>query len=277
MATYDRLKAGDWRGQRARYKQVKYDGHRFTVTMSDGGRIVGYEREVRPDLEMTVRHPEIVELAWWKKLLALPLGSSICGELYVPGGNAGDATHAIADCSPELAFMPFAVPFWSGMDWRHADLPTARARVVGMGLPFAEFFPLARGVTREELCDDAIERRIEGWVLKNFNYDDWWKVKPIKTLDAVVAGFTSGKGQYVGQIGALIVSAWVSGEYVELANISGMDDETRRRIDDPLDFGRVCEVEYQYLGNRGRLVHPRFVRWRSDKPASQCTYDREEI
>jgi hypothetical protein len=26
MATYDRLKAGDWRGQRARYKQVKYDG-----------------------------------------------------------------------------------------------------------------------------------------------------------------------------------------------------------------------------------------------------------
>lgn len=34
--------------------------------------------------------------------------------------------------------------------------------------------------------------------------------------------------------------------------------------------GAVCEVEYQDVASKGRLQHPRFVRWRDDKLAEEC-------
>jgi ATP-dependent DNA ligase len=68
-----------------------------------------------------------------------------------------------------------------------------------------------------------------------------------------------------------------SDELTEITRVSGMPDEQRLDIDEKKDLGRVVEVEYQDVGNGGRLIHPRFVRWRDDKPASQCRYDWEDL
>jgi len=38
----------------------------------------------------------------------------------------------------------------------------------------------------------------------------------------------------------------------------------------------VMEVSYQYVGDKGRLRHPNFVRWREDKPAAECTLSQDD-
>lgn len=276
--THDRLRAKPWRGEPARYKQVKLNGHRFTVFMQPDRRLVGFEREIRPDLEMTVKRPKIVEYGWWRKLAeALPPYSSIDGELHVPGGNAGDAAHATAECSPELEFTPFAVPWWEGHPESDLSLQWAEWVCKQHSLAFAEYAPLGPDDTEKQLIDWALSRKIEGWVLKQANYEGWWKVKPVRSVDCVVTGFKDGRGKYLGLVGSLLVSVWIDDKYVELAAVSGMTDEQRVDIDEERDLGRVVECEYQDIGNGGRLIHPRFGRWRDDKPAEQCRYALEEL
>ena len=125
---------------------------------------------------------------------------------------------------------------------------------------------------------DAAKRRgVEGWVFKVSNYHGWWKLKVVKTVDLVVTGLKDGRGKYLGLVGALKCSTWRWGsnlKLVEVAAVSGMTDEQRVDIDSG-HVGRVCEVAYQLVGSRGRLRHPRFVRWRPDKRAEDCTLSQD--
>jgi len=276
--THERLRPKLWKGKPTRYKQWKFNGHRFTVYKQKDGKLVGFEREIRPDLEMTVKRPKIVEYDWWKALKNIPPMSSVDGELYVVHGNAGDAAHAIAECLPTLCFMPFAVPWWASKDWSDASLGSAEYILQAVtGFKLAPFFDLLSSDTFEQLCDDAVMLDIEGWVLKDFNYQGWWKAKPQRTIDCIVTGFKDGNGKYLGGVGALKVSAYINGRLTEVANVSGMSDDVRWDIDEKNDLGRVAEIEYQEVGNGGRLIHAHFVRWRDDKPEDECSYNREDL
>lgn len=283
MWTHERIRPKNWKGSRVQYKQYKYNGHRFTVYKQPDRRLVGFEREIRDDLEMTVKRPKIVEYDWWKKLETIPPMSSVDGELYVPFGNAGDAAHAIAECLPTLEFVPFAVPWWKNYNIAKWPLEEIQIYLNTTGLKLAPFFPLAEHDNERQLLDDAVLLGIEGWVLKQSNYAGWWKVKPVKEIDAIVTGFNDGEGKYLGAVGSLLVSIYVDcghsniNSLVEIAKVSGMKDAIRWDIDEDKDLGRVCEVEYQELGNGKRLIHPRFVKWRDDKPAKQCTYEWKDL
>lgn len=290
MWTHDRLKVDNWRGDRVPYKQHKLNGHRLTVWKQKNGKLVAFERKIRPDLEMTVKRPKIVEYDWWKALKQIPPMSSVDGEAYVQFGNAGDAAHAIAECLPALEFMPFAVPWWNNSFYPYASLKTTSEGLKkAIGLKLAPFFSLLEDDDEELLLSDAVNLGIEGWVLKEANYYGWWKVKPTKTVDAIVTGFKDGRGKYLGAVGSLLVSIYYFDRYtgkdkpisecelIEVARVSGMDDVTRWDIDEDKDLGRVCEVEYQEVGNGRRLIHPRFVRWRDDKPEDQCVYKWEDL
>lgn len=246
--------------------------------MQRDGRLVGFEREIRDDLEMTAKRPKIVEYDWWKRLEKIPPMSSVDGELCVPFGNAGDAAHAIAECLPTLEFVPFAVPWWRNCNVRMWNLTQASDCLDKItGLKLAPFFDLLEHDNERQLLSDARLLGIEGWVLKGANYAGWWKVKPTKTIDAIVTGFKDGEGKYLGAVGSLLVSVYVENELVEITKVSGMTDAVRWDVDEDRDLGRVCEVEYQELGNGRRLIHPRFVKWRDDKPAEQCTYEWEDL
>lgn len=280
--THDRLKVKEWRGQPAKYKQVKYNGHRFSVYKQRDGRLVGFEREIRPDLEMTVKRPKIVEYDWWRALAKnLPPVSSIDGELHVPDGNAGDAAHAIAECLPDLTFTPFAVPWWHGADIRDFDVAYVMTSLVKnrLGLRPATTYAVLPTDSHKRLLSDACDLDIEGWVLKNYNYAEWWKVKPTRSVDCVVTGFKDGDGKYIGLVGSLLCSVYLDDgdALTEIARVSGMTDDQRVDVNEKKDLGRVVEVEYQDVGNGGRLIHPRFARWRDDKPAVECRYARDDL
>lgn len=154
---------------------------------------------------------------------------------------------------------------------------------------------------------EAERRKIEGWMLKGSGAA--WKVKRESTCDLIVTGTKEGNGKYLGLVGALKCSAHAVcfdcggfGELrsetedvctpcpecegkgtvlVEVANVSGMTDDVREQLSfpdagDPPLLGRVCEVEYNLVAAQGRLRHPRFKRWRDDKPAAECTADQLE-
>jgi len=230
--THERLRPKLWKGKPARHKQYKFNGHRFTVYKQKDRKLVGFERMIRDDLEMTLKRPKIVEYDWWKALENIPPLSSVDGELYVVHGNAGDAAHAIAECLPTLCFIPFAVPWWNGTEHPKSEIPFIENLLQTLtGLKLAPYFDLLPGDTFEQLCYDATMLGIEGWVLKNSNYQDWWKVKPQKTIDCIVTGFKDGNGKYLGGVGALKVSAYINGRLVEIANVSGMSDDVRWAID----------------------------------------------
>ena len=99
------------------------------------------------------------------------------------------------------------------------------------------------------------------------NFEKW---KPVKTLDAVVTDIKPGKGKYDNQVGALILSV----EGREVANVSGMSDAERAAMGEH-NIGQVVEVAYQYVGSKGRLRHPRFIRFRDDKLPEQCLLSQD--
>lgn len=103
----------------------------------------------------------------------------------------------------------------------------------------------------------------DGWVLKDHAHADknWLKLKPYNTCELELIGYTDGRGKYVGQIGALVLTGGVK--------CSGMDDATRKMFtrDRFKYLGMRVEVAYEKVirGTNG-LRHPRFIKLREDLP-----------
>jgi ATP-dependent DNA ligase len=145
--------------------------------------------------------------------------------------------------------------------------------------PWSTIGDSADGILRtlREHADEAIDNvrnlgvHFDGVVFKNGMYQEWAKLKHQKTIDLIVTGIKPGKGKYAGMCGSLECAV---AEGVEVANVSGMNDTDRQDIG-PHDIGRVVEVEYERVGSRGRLQHPRFLWFRPDKKPEQCTADQD--
>ncbi|KAE8546122.1 ATP-dependent DNA ligase [Marinobacter nauticus] len=95
---------------------------------------------------------------------------------------------------------------------------------------------------------------------------NWLKIKDQQTVDAPIIGLEEGTGKYRGMLGAVIVDL----EGVEVRVGSGFTDEQRlvMWVDVVRDnsMGRLIEIEYHEKTPDGSLRHPRFVRFRDDKP-----------
>jgi hypothetical protein len=278
------LKPKTWQREPFNFAHIKMDGHRLLIERraSDG--------EVR----ILTRKPQDItaQLEWHAVTrygAALQIGEWMEGELWVPGHRASDVVTAIQNCWSDLRFDAFCC----GQVPEHADLHDAEVWHRERGIPFlpwwfADSFDLENMQPRTGALRAEIDRyidSIEGWVFKDAHMLGWRKWKAERTIDLVVTGFRDGRGKYEGFVGALLCSVNVERPFdpnyaqptdrVEVASVSGMDEDTRFAISESNDLGRVVEVKYQYVGNGGRLRHPRFVRWRDDKQASECTADQD--
>ena len=269
----DRLKPKDWKGEEFRYKQIKLDGHRLTLIKYDN-KLEAYGRTVKPEFEFSIKYPDIAKYDWWEAFQQIPNNSMVDGEIYLIGGTSSDVVHHLVEQTGQLYFSSFAVPWWNGYDKRNGSLEaidTLLKSETGETLTsYYQYMPELD--TRERMLDDAKMLYIEGWVLKQENYCDWYKLKPTKTIDVVVTGFQDGRGKYLGGVGAIIGHCYIDGEWTNICKCSGMNDETRWAIDEDKDLGRVFEVMYDCVGAKGKLRFPRFVRWRDDKPREECIY-----
>jgi ATP-dependent DNA ligase len=135
------------------------------------------------------------------------------------------------------------------------------------------------------------------------------KIKHLRTADCAVGGFRWLKDHEGTAIGSLLLGVYdESGTFHHIGHTSSFDAQQRRDLvlilepyvtDDDIGFGKgrtpgtptrwtqgkdtswvrmrpklVCEVNFDHLQS-GRFRHAaRFLRWRPDKPARECTYDQ---
>lgn len=112
----------------------------------------------------------------------------------------------------------------------------------------------------------ALGTGYEGLVLRSIDDPSapWLKVKPSDTLDLLVTGYEVGEGKHAGRLGALLTSKGRVG--------TGFTDAERQDFWDRRAYliGKVTiEVGYMHLTPDGKMRHPRFIRERFDKIATE--------
>jgi ATP-dependent DNA ligase len=194
-----------------------------------------------------------------------------------------------------MAIISFGFPRLNGQDRSEKSLVWAENIASTYGFVFAEWYELEKlqkqlnfklsdgiEIVRKRLLELAKKLNYEGFVLKDTQYGKWYKVKHSPSVDCIVTDVSEGKDdkKYSGQVGALVVSLLKSKKLVEIANVSGMTESERLEMTELWKskklMGKVVEVTYQEVGARGRLRHPRFSRFRPDKPVRDCTWDQLE-
>jgi len=281
----ERIKARAWQGEPFSVAHAKLDGHHVRLCKDKDGRCYAFEREVRADLELTRRYPNLVEQPWWNSFTRYaPNSTCIEGECLADGGRRSDVRTAYLG-NAALGFKAFAVAAWNGKDAKLHSVAWAFERCDSLEIDFAVFYSsddVARWgwSTPKDMLSAASRLGFEGWMLKRANRFGWYKVKYERTLDAIIVGAKEGRGKFAGLIGAVRVALYRDGRLEEIASLSGMDDATRvdltdMWLDETLN-GRVVEVEYQQASGKGRLDHPRVKRMRPDKPAKECLWTQIE-
>jgi len=121
-----------------------------------------------------------------------------------------------------------------------------------------------------EGLEGVIVKNLEGLYHRRRNHS-WMKIKAEASVDVPVVGAFEGTGKYVGMLGGLTVV--FKGVKVNVGG--GFLDEQRKEFwsayqDDSGSslLNRLVEVVYHEITPDGSLRHPRFKRFRDDKPAS---------
>ena len=279
-------------GKVFKYAHIKRDGHFTNIIKSAvNGKVVCYSSQ-GTDLTPALGG----FLPQWRAFQSLPRGASLLGELWLKGCRAADIKTAIAWGNTSLQFHCFAINSWPHNTGPIAIENWTLEYVADLcdqfKVPFVPYFRLRDMRHAMELmeaikgphCIDAkgtparingiLLDDVEGLVFKNANLADWHKWKPRKTIDVIIKGYQGGAGKYVNMLGAIIVQTT---EGYEIANVSGMTDAQRKHISErSAEFiGKIIEVEYQDVGNNGRLRHPSFIGYRDDKRADQCSVSQD--
>ena len=235
-------------GDPAEYAHVKYDGHYVEIRRTEFGGVEFYSRNnLKMDLSFM---PNL------KGLLALGLEDVALAELHLPGQPASAIKTAMIERDRNLQLSLFAITMCDTLEgltyWCVKNKLRCAPYYSRVGPPTVDW--LGR-------IDENMVMQEEGFVMKDSMFGNWRKYKPFKTGDYKVVGFNDGNGKYLGLVGSVIV-ANRAGEVV--ASVGGFNMEDRIAIDESC-IGKIMEVRYQYVGSKGRLRHPTFVRWREDK------------
>lgn len=213
-----------------------------------------------------------------------------CGELWTPGKTHSELNGAARrhEVQPWLGFYIFDVYIPSMPD------TSFNSRMAWLDIMYRKMGycnkvdPIRRGAgptTWDNLCKLAegqklktLEGAYDGLILR-----DWEapfvpgsgtkggiiKVKPRADIDARVVGVFDGNGKYKGMIGGLIVDL---GGGITCEVGSGLTD-TERGFDPAFWLGKIVQVSYLSLTNKGLLREPAFERIRLDKTEAQTIHN----
>lgn len=256
----------DWKGEAFSTIEHKLDGVRCTIFRDTEITAIGKKERIDlwPRLSHNTELKHVVEM--------LPWDTIVDGEVTCDG-NATEVTTALIEGSAE--FTCFAIPLFDGMNWRNESSGGYRpvAEDAGLAVPKLHEIPVGVQVI-PMLQHDAKELGIEGFVLKQYGWKNWYRVKPTKTIDLVVTGWKWGQSKYEGMLGSLEGSIWDGEQLVPVASVSGWTDRQRAELTWTLVKGRIMQVEFDKWESKGRLRFPRFDRWRPDKTAHQCVKEQ---
>lgn len=200
-----------------------------------------------------------------------------------------------------LRYVVFDCLFYKGQDLRSQPYVRRRSKAALVLREWANPHAyLAEWAISEKrrFYEEIVARGGEGIILKRQDhvYGDkrgWIKVKKQDTADVVIMGYKAAKlmskkkgddqesmTKYAeaGLIGAVVCGQYQKKDLVEVATVSGMDDQLRRTLTlEGKDYlGLVIEIAHNGREPTGRFRHPRFKRFREDKAAHACAYREGE-
>jgi bifunctional non-homologous end joining protein LigD len=214
---------------------------------------------------------------------------------------------AAADKSLPVVFVAFDLLYFAGIDLRQAPYRDRRRYLAQCLLPSPRVQLVHASEDGLELQRAALALGFEGVVgkRKDSRYEagkrsqSWLKVKPTRSADFVIGGYTRGKGSRA-DLGALLVGYWDKGKLHYASHVgSGFDDarlaQVKARLEPlkrktfpfaekpPLVNGpatwvepqAVAEVSFQEWTEDGALRAPVFLRLRDDIDAKTVRRSRE--
>jgi ATP-dependent DNA ligase len=290
--------------------EKKYDGCRYRMVIEEDGVILQSRRistKTGKFVEKQDRVPHITTKPCFKHYA----GTVFEGEIVVsPDACTSKDVVGIMGCDREKAicrqldngwlhWVLFDVLFIEGIDVRNLPEGVRREKLddilydLRRGNPsVAEYwhlsdrFEIGEGISSHmETYEWLINEGFEGGMLKDTQApygQGWYKVKQVTEIDAIVTGFTQGKGKYEGQIGAIEFGVLDTEDCIRyLGRCSGMPDDVRNNISKNRDkyFRRPLEVLCQEVCRKKEwysLRHPRFSRWRDDISVRDCAAEKLE-
>ena len=79
------------------------------------------------------------------------------------------------------------------------------------------------------------------------------------------------KMYFLGGAGSLVLGVYKDEKVIPIGNLSGLTEDVL--LNWKQYIGKVCEVTAMEILPTGGLRHPKFVRFREDKPRQDCTYE----
>jgi bifunctional non-homologous end joining protein LigD len=296
--------------------EFKWDGVR-AILYIDGGRVRAMSRN---DKDLTAGFPELRQIGEF-------MGSRSCildGEIVAfdddgrPSfgrlqqrlnlGSASLVTKRAREVP--VSFLAFDIVYLEGKSLLSESYDKRREVLEALDLKGDTFAtsPSISDANGEEILDVAKERGLEGVVVKRRTSKyvqgqrngDWVKVKYFKTQEVVIGGWTAGKGEREGSLGALLVGIPDEGGLLYSGKVgTGFTQASRRELLNLLEalsrktspFSKalspaetalahfvkpkiVGEVRYGEWTSDGHLRHPSWRGLRPDKnPEDVVTED----
>jgi len=202
---------------------------------------------------------------------------------------------AAADAKHPVIFYVFDLLYFSGLDLRRAPYRDRRRYLAQCLLPSPSLQLVVAQDDGLALNAAALASGLEGVIgkRKDSRYESgkrsksWLKIKPTRTADFVIGGYTKGKGSREA-LGSLLVGYWERGKLHYASHVgSGFDDRALRDVRKALDklkiarcpFAEkpvvnapvtwtepvlVAELQFQEWTSDGSLRAPVFLRIRDD-------------
>ena len=281
--------------------EIKWDGVRAVA-------LVGTTLSLRSrnQAELAGQFPELAEL------LTLAPHTVLDGEIVVMRNGKPDMQALLsrlqsglpATGAPPVTYIVFDILERDGKDLTGLPL-LERLRILREAVEEGSHVVLSEPVEGrgEDYYRAAMAQGLEGIMAKrkDSRYEPgirsgaWLKIKAQKSCDCVIAGYTPGHGGRGPAFGALLLGMYEEGVLVPVGKVgTGFSD---RLLADLMEqFGPlvssvprltgvretvvwlepvlVCEVGYMEVTRDRKLRIPRFLRLRTDKPASACTTDQ---
>lgn len=271
----------DYKNQLVKYISPKMDGHMHYIRVDEFGGISCITKNGKDRTGKILNIPHLKS-----KLINLPPNTELMAEFHCPGVPATSVPTMINNGDERLQISVFAAPLLDGEDLCNVDLPTAINRVMMHGLDVVKVYCYWSDATSftatevEQLLNEAVEKKIEGWVLKESHMEGWYKLKPVKTIDAIIVDHqVSDSKAYKGCLKSVSLGL-VDGAYIhDLGECGGgftkefkLSLNTVQLRNNLID--KVIEVAYQSITPGKKLQFPRFIRFRDDKDPNQCTVEQ---
>lgn len=193
------VKWKDYADQAVRVLQAKLDGYLAKIFVSGSGVITIFTKNDKDITEKVLRITKIRNA-----LQNVPPNSQLFGELHCPGIPATSVVTLINDADVRLGLTVFAAPFINGQNMFDESIPDINNLLNGYGIDtpltidLGSLRPIPTG-HQIELLEKATNNKWEGWVLKESHMVGWYKLKPVKTVDAFAISYqVSTSKSYAG-------------------------------------------------------------------------------